>query len=133
MNFFPCTLLDLLASCTRMNQFYIKLNYYLGGNRSPFSSSFSHVPKLIEFVLCSCTWILEKKHVFHIILSIHPLVASQTLVHEVVQGSTSTHTHTVAEELLEYFFVFQISARKKQGNASSPWRLFRLELRHGVA
>lgn len=45
MNFFPCTLLGLLASCTRMNQFYIKLNYYLGGNRSLFSSSFSHVPK----------------------------------------------------------------------------------------
>lgn len=63
-------------------------------------------PKLIEFVLCSCTWILEKKHVFHIILSIHPLVASQTLVHEVVQGSTSTHTHTVVEVLLEYFFLY---------------------------
>lgn len=134
MNFFPCTLLDLLASCTRMNQFYIKLNYYLGGNRSPCSSSFSHVPKThwicVMFVHMDPG---EKTRVPYNL--IHPPTCSFTDTSS--RGRARLHIHTYPHcrrgTFRVFFCISNFCQKKIQGNASSPWRLFRLELRHGVA
>lgn len=121
MNSFPCTLLGLLASCTRMNQFYIKLNYYLGGNRSPFSSSYSHVPKThwicVMFVHMDPR---EKTRVPYNL--IHPPTCSFTDTSS--RGSARIHIHTYPHCRRGTFRVFF---------CISNFCLFRLELRHGVA